>query len=93
LVVQPKASARFRDKILDHGKTISVNPVEHIVAMDADVVQDAFSRKAHPDSEVHYGVSGSWGVSLAQSRLPRRHARFDQAHVGSVLICRPQQAS
>src|SRR5712672_693381 len=93
LVVQPETARWLRDEILDHRKIVPIDPVEHVVAVDADVVQHTLPRKAHPGPDIYYGISWRWRVTLPKSRLACGEARFDQAHIGAVLKRRPQQTA
>src|SRR5665811_2623184 len=81
LVVQPKASGRLRDKIFDHRKIVPVHTVEHVIAMDADVIYDALPCKAHPDTEIDYSISWGRRVTLAKPGLACGKSRFNHAHV------------
>src|SRR3979411_2648819 len=92
LVVQPKASRWLRDEILDHREVVPVHAVEHVVAVEADVIYQSLPRESHADAEIHYRVSGSWGIALAESCLFRRSTRLDHSHIDGVLIGETQQA-
>src|SRR5205807_2705740 len=85
LVAEPDSPSRLRDKILDHRQVIPVHPVEEIVAVQPNAVDQTFLREPYPRAKIDDSVSSGLSFSLPQPRLACRQSQLDHSQVPVVL--------